>query len=144
MSDAIAGVLVVVTGSRDWPDRDRVFRVLDAAAKKHEEIAPYAPLRVMEGGCAKGADLHAREWIARRYRAGLDHREPMPAPFKREGRSAGPRRNRYMALVAEARRFCGWKVWCVSFGLSMSTGGTSQCVAMLRAKDLAVREVELE
>lgn len=47
---------VLVCGSRDYPDRDEVFRVLDA---HHARIGP--DMMIISGGAA-GADSYAIEW----------------------------------------------------------------------------------
>lgn len=78
---------VLVCGSRDYPDRDRVFHVLDAYLGR---IGP--SLLIISGG-ATGADEFARQWAVDRK---VDH-HIMYAKWNLEGRGAGPIRNRRMA-----------------------------------------------
>lgn len=78
---------VLVCGSRDYPDREEVFRVLDAY---HARIGP--GMQVISGG-ATGADEWARQWAVSRR---VDHRI-MYARWDLEGKAAGPLRNRRMA-----------------------------------------------
>lgn len=78
---------VLVCGSRDYPDQEEVFRVLDAY---YARIGPN--MRVISGG-ATGADDFARLWAVDRR---VDHLI-LYARWDIEGRSAGPIRNRRMA-----------------------------------------------
>lgn len=78
---------VLVCGSRDYPDKDEVFRVLDAY---HARIGP--DMLVISGG-ATGADEWARQWAVSRR---VDH-HIMYARWDLEGKAAGPIRNRRMA-----------------------------------------------
>lgn len=72
---------VLVTGSRNWTDRDLVFKTLD-------EINPDCIVH----GAARGADSYADEWgvsrnvIVRAY----------PAEWRSYGRAAGSMRNQLM------------------------------------------------
>lgn len=84
---------VLVTGGRDYTDRDRVTRVLDLV---HERIGV---LVVIHGG-ATGADTLASEWAIDR---GVPT-EPYAVTkeeWRTQGISAGPRRNARM-LAASA------------------------------------------
>lgn len=78
---------VLVCGSRDYPNRDKIFKVLDAYRAR---IGPR--MRVISGG-ATGADEFAREWAVSRK---VDHLI-LYARWDTEGRAAGPIRNRRMA-----------------------------------------------
>lgn len=84
---------VLVTGSRDWRDEQRVRREL--ARAWHESARPIV---VVHGACDTGADQHAALWV-RDCRAALlggVTDEPHPAAWKQGGRGAGPARNRQM------------------------------------------------
>jgi hypothetical protein len=75
--------VVIVTGSRNWTDRDSLWAALDAAK----------PTLLVHGG-ARGADYEAWEWaITRKVR-----HEVHCADWDRWGKSAGMRRNREMAI----------------------------------------------
>lgn len=78
---------VLVCGNRDYPDRDEVFRVLDA---NHARIGP--DMMIISGG-ATGADEWARQWAVERR---VDHLIKY-AKWDVEGKAAGPFRNRRMA-----------------------------------------------
>lgn len=78
---------VLVCGSRDYPDRDKVFQVLDSY---RGEIGPR--MMIVSGG-ATGADEYARQWATSRK---VDHMI-LYARWETEGKAAGPIRNRRMA-----------------------------------------------
>lgn len=78
---------VIVCGSRSYPDRTKVFHVLDAY---HARIGP--DMYIVAGG-ADGADEFAREWAVSRR---VDH-EIRYAKWEVEGKPAGILRNRRMA-----------------------------------------------
>lgn len=78
--------LFIVTGGRDYPDRDAVFRALDALHRKHPGIT------VLHGACPTGADSHAHAWAIERERPVI----AVPAEWRRYGDAAGPRRNSIM------------------------------------------------
>jgi hypothetical protein len=78
-------VRLVVTGGRDYDDRDPLESVLDGI---HERLT----VDVLIEGEARGADTLAREWAESR---GITV-EPYPAKWQEYGRKAGPIRNRQM------------------------------------------------
>jgi hypothetical protein len=79
---------ILVCGGRDFPDRDLVFRTLDAVARKHGTET----LAIIHGACLTGADKFAEEWAKEREVAYIG----FPARWKTEGRAAGPLRNKRM------------------------------------------------
>ena len=81
----LAPVRVLVCGGRNFKDRAAVFAKLDEVA------ADLGPLFVIEGG-AQGVDRWAREWRADRLHPGKTY----PAAWDRDGKAAGPIRNRRM------------------------------------------------
>lgn len=76
---------VLVCGSRNWDRPWLVYAVLDGLEMNH------GPLCIIEGE-ARGADLMGRAWAEDRSRPF----EPFPADWERNGRAAGPIRNRKM------------------------------------------------
>jgi len=87
-------VTVLVTGSRDWAEPKRIIRDLTMLYE-----AADGDMVVMEGG-ARGADRIAREWAM-----GMDEVTSItiPANWDRDGRAAGPIRNKLMLeLVLKA------------------------------------------
>ena len=78
---------VLVCGSRDYPDRDRVFQTLDQYRAKLG-----TRMMVISGGATK-ADEYARQWATSRK---VDHMI-LYARWDTEGKAAGPIRNRRMA-----------------------------------------------
>lgn len=123
------GLVVVVTGSRDWTDRNRVYAVLDAVE----------PDLVFEGG-AKGADRLARDWCDNR---GVQCVE-VPALWGAEGKSAGSRRNK--AMLHLARQIASVNhddLIVVAFPLPQSKG-TTMMVSHARQKGVEVHVVDLD
>lgn len=85
--------LLLVTGGRDYTNRDRVFATLDAVAAKHPNIT------IIHGACwqeertkLSGADRWAQEWAQERERPYIG----VPAEWLKLGKPAGPRRNGLM------------------------------------------------
>lgn len=73
---------VLVTGSRDWPDRDVVYSALDRALDECGTV-----LTVVHGACPTGADKYADDWVVQRFAEGYFVRpERYPADWK------GPRK----------------------------------------------------
>ena len=108
---------VLVTGSRDWPDRDIVFRRLDAL---HAICPDGHTFVVVHGDCPTGADRHARQWcevmLSNEVGGSPVVEERHPAQWQRLGKSAGFKRNAEMvALGAD---------WCLAFILDGSRGAT--------------------
>lgn len=76
---------VLITGGRDFADRDLLVRTLD---RLHETLK----FTLLIHGDAKGADRLAGEWAVERHVQVL----ACPANWKKYGRGAGPMRNRQM------------------------------------------------
>lgn len=81
---------VLVTGGRDYPDREAVSARL--ATCRQEAARNGLKLIVIHGDCPTGADHWAAHWCRRE---GIDERR-YPAQWDLHGRSAGPRRNQRM------------------------------------------------
>lgn len=77
---------LIVCGGRDFIDRERAFRALDAAHAKR-------PIGVVIHGGARGGDTLAGAWAEAR---GIPV-EVYPADWKGLGPAAGPKRNQQMA-----------------------------------------------
>jgi len=90
---------VMVTGSRDWQDKDVVFGALDREWDKDYDLV------IVHGACPTGADAMADEWATINGRPV----ERYPADWATHGRAAGPKRNQAMidtkpdALLAFSR-----------------------------------------
>lgn len=99
-------ILAVITGSRSWSDRTPIVGRL-------EQIGPELAC-VIEGG-AKGADRIAGQWAAAARKRGVGWVR-FPADWKKNGRAAGPLRNREMLDWAEqARDRVGWEPFVLAF-----------------------------
>lgn len=76
---------LLVTGSRDFDDRDLMWSVLDRLHAEHH-------FTLLIHGDARGADRLAGQWAGERGIKVL----ACPADRKRHGRAARPKRNRQM------------------------------------------------
>ena len=79
---------ILVTGGRDYADRERLTRTLD-------DLARTQAIAVIIHGNAPGADSLAAEWAAARSIARAAY-PVLPAEWALLGKAAGPRRNAKM------------------------------------------------
>lgn len=117
---------ILVTGSRNWADRDVVFETLmDVLAERGHP----ADMVLVHGACPTGADKMADEiWCGfLGYRV-----ERHPAEWSQFGRAAGPRRNQEMVDAGADL--------CVAF-LMPGSRGTADCVKRAEAAGIPVRKV---
>jgi hypothetical protein len=117
--------VIIVTGGRDYQDRDRVFAALDKAhTHKPITLLVHGACVDQKSGELRGADRWADEWARDR---GVPV-EPHPADWTTWRKAAGPMRNKQMAeagahgciafpggagtanMVRQAER-CGIPVW---------------------------------
>lgn len=113
---------LVVTGGRDYGDRDAVFRQLSACRASAARTG--MTLVVIHGDCPTGADHWASLWC---QRTGVTERR-YRADWNRYGRSAGPRRNEEMLAREQP-----------DMVLAFPGGrGTADCVRRARARGLLV------
>lgn len=123
------GLVVVVTGSRDWADRNRVYSVLDAVE----------PDLLVEGG-AKGADKLSRDWCDLRGVTCVE----VPALWGALGKKAGSVRNK--AMLDIARRLAHVNkddLLVIAFPLPQSKG-TPMMISLARQKGTEVHVVDLD
>ena len=130
---------VLVTGSRAWPSRDRVWAALDAELARSS-----VPLLIVHGACTQGADLFAAEWVH------ANRKRPWPGvsqechPVKWAHRASGLDRNAEMvklgadlclAFIAPCRlRPC-------RDSAPHGSHGTVNCAALARKAGIPVKEV---
>lgn len=115
---------IIVTGSRDWFNQDWIVRALDSAVRGVEG----RPWVIIQGG-AKGADAIAAEYATKcRWPV-----ETFEADWKREGKSAGPKRNRRM-LEAGANLVLAFPI-----GLRPTSPGTWDCIEAAVERCIPVR-----
>lgn len=89
---------VLVTGSRDWPDQERLWQQLDLL---YENRPIHSTVFIIVHGGAKGADRMAMAWVRGKRRDGcLDiFHEMHQAQWKQQGqfvKAAGHQRNQRM------------------------------------------------
>jgi hypothetical protein len=115
--------VVVITGSRDWQDREPIERVLEGA-------------QMVVHGWASGADSIAHEIATAR---GIERR-PFRVPagrWRAIGDRAGPERNERMARYAAQLIAEGHDVRCYAFPLP-SSRGTWDCASRMRKHGVLV------
>lgn len=103
----------LVCGGRDYRDRARVWKIMDAAVERLGLTAIVQGGQVstdLETGEKHGADWLAKEWAAER----LLQCETFYADWERLGRSAGPARNQKMLDQAKPD-------FCIAFPGSRGT-----------------------
>lgn len=94
---------IIVTGSREYEDRDHLFACLDlhlAVCVDKNDV-----LTIVHGG-ARGADSLAHEWVWSKratYYATVHAPEVHPADWGTFGKKAGPMRNIKMAALGADR-----------------------------------------
>lgn len=119
---------LLVTGSRHWADRDKVFEVLDEVYDRK------GPLVVVHGACPSGADHYAKRWVRSRRRVlqwQVDE-DPHPANWRQYGDGAGPIRNQEMVDTGADL--------CLAF-LTAESKGTYDCIARARRAGIPVEVV---
>jgi YspA, cpYpsA-related SLOG family len=95
--DRGAAVRIIVCGSREWRDYERVREVLDAL------LAQRGPFTLVHGACPTGGDSIARAWGV-----GVVPLEAHPADWKGLGNGAGPARNEGMAAAGADLLLAFW------------------------------------
>ena len=113
---------VLVTGSHEWEDVGKISDELITI----EAIVPIDPscLRLVHGGC-RGADFWAARIAANRGWTVVVYN----ARWKKEGRAAGPLRNKRMLNENVERLIC-----VLSFGDLSVCQGTKQCTDLAKAQ----------
>lgn len=88
---------ILVTGSRDWEDWERIVRAI-CVARNAVQLPIARPTVIVHGACPTGADEIAGRWA--RCNTHLDMTEERhPAEWDRYGKSAGFRRNAVMVAA---------------------------------------------
>lgn len=124
MSEERRGLVVAVTGGRNFDKRARLHRALDRLSDSAE-----GPIAAIVQGGAPGADFDARTWAT--YAPGVQC-VTFEAAWGREGPAAGPIRNRRMLELLRPDVL-----------LACPGGrGTANCVET--AESLGIRVVRLE
>ena len=117
---------ILMTGSRDWTDRDAVVRALSDATKNLT-----LPITLVHGA-ARGADsLAAAQWLKWHQQWPAEYAAPEghPAAWREHGKRAGHLRNAHMvSLGADI---------LVTFALPTSVG-TFDCADKARAAGIPV------
>jgi hypothetical protein len=122
-------VRVLVTGSRDWTDRDGVRAALNVVLSEkplHEKLV------VVHGACPTGADRWADEWARTHAECHDVTAERHPAPWRTAGKQAGHWRNQHMVNL-------GADLCLAFFQPGAANKGTADCVRKALAADIPIR-----
>ena len=118
---------VIVTGSRDLKDWQKVWEELDALVPEHDS------LMIRHGGCPSGADRFTSMWIATWFKPTNLIESIHDACWDDFGKAAGPIRNREMAQAGADL--------CLAFPLGESRG-TWNCVNECKKAGIPVKVIE--
>lgn len=111
---------ILITGSRDWWDRDKIRQVLRDVDDKYAHLQPLVPLTLVSGACPRGADRMCEE-IAQSLGWKIERH---PADWKRFRGGGGPRRNQKMVDLG----------FSLAFAFRMpDSHGTQDCIDRIRA-----------
>lgn len=131
---------VIVTGSRDWADRNAVYAALDAVLAEHPRLI------VVQGLCPYGADAQAVSWVMDRWtfaEADVTH-EDHPADWATYGKRAGPVRNEEMVRLG-ADVVLAFVMPCSKPSHNRwkphDSHGTADCVARAEAAGIPVERI---
>ena len=119
---------ILVTGSRDWEDENRIAGALLLVASR---VAATRSITIVHGDCLTGADAIA-------HRVALHYEwcpEPHPADWPQHGKAAGPIRNAEMVAL-------GADVCLAFFREGAANKGTSNCVALAEKAGILVLRIE--
>lgn len=122
-------MILVVTGGRDYTDRNAIFWALDVLHAHH-------PVTFMSLGDARGADAVALEWAKRNGIHGVVHR----ARWDMLGKSAGHERNGRMLATALARAAEAGEP--VKLLACPGGHGTRDCVRQALAREILVVDMD--
>lgn len=111
---------VLVCGGRDYADRARVWRELDAIDRE-------TPITCIIEGGARGADRYAFHWAVEKQRA----RQTFAADWQKYRRAAGPIRNQRMLDEAKPDLVVAFP----------GGDGTADMVGRARKAGVAMREI---
>lgn len=115
---------IVITGSRDHRDSAQVEGVLAELSYQHG----LSNLLVGVGDCPTGVDKYVLRWC---NRTGAEH-IVFRADWRREGRGAGPNRNRRMVDTVRPDRVLAF------FWPGSANRGTSHCAFYAESKGIEV------
>ncbi len=90
-----AAYRVLITGSRDWDDKQAVWSALAEAVRT---VPPDREIAIVHGACPTGADEIAHQWALGYGATPEPHRATWVVNGRRD-RGAGPRRNRHMVSL---------------------------------------------
>jgi hypothetical protein len=115
-------IRILVTGSREWTDREAIWEELGALA---------GPIVIVHGDNPRGADRIAKEFAIAHAQFQVTH-EAYPADWNTHGKAGGPIRNQRMVdLGADL---------CLAFPTARSVG-TWDCIKRANRAGIPVRIV---
>ncbi len=115
--------IILVTGSRDWKHAGLILHPLVNSK----------PDLIIHGACPTGVDAITERWA----RSCKIFTIPMPAQWKKHGKSAGPKRNGNMVAALHNFRACGHYCEVLAFPMGTSPG-TRDCMGKAAARNFKV------
>lgn len=94
---------IIIAGGRDFRDAQMLSEQVEAWIKSFTPRPAFSSIQIVSGKCSEGADKIGEDWAAK-YNIPVAE---FPADWATFGASAGPRRNRDMALYA-THCICFW------------------------------------
>lgn len=132
---------VIVTGKRDWTDRQRVYDALN------EVYRTYGPFVLVHGACSTGADAMAHDWYLLASRLVPVEEDPFKAAWAARGSAAGPERNERM-VKAGAHLLLAFTGPCTRPHCDKpqphDSHGTAGCVELARDAGIEIKEYRHE
>jgi SLOG family YspA-like protein len=116
---------VLITGERDWTNKQQVFRAIENALKFYNAD----DVVIVHGDCPTGADKFAREYCELNR---IKH-EAHPADWIGHGTRAGPLRNAKMVQLGA--------VICLAFWSGLKTNGSGTFDCLTKAIKAGIRVV---
>jgi len=123
---------IIFTGSRDWLDKEKVEKVLEAWSKTSSEL-------IVIHGDARGLDALAEISAKEQGITTI----PMPAQWKEYGKKAGTTRNKDMLELLLCLKRCGYNIFVEAFPLEHSIG-TKHMIGIAKEANVPLREHKVE
>lgn len=132
---------VIVTGSRDWTDRDAIYEALNGLYRE------YGPFVLVHGACSTGADAMAHDWYVLASRLVPITEERFKASWETRGRAAGPERNERM-VKAGGQLLLAFLGPCTREHCTEpkphDSHGTAGCADLAREAGIEIKEIRHE
>lgn len=125
-------IRILVTGSREWADRETLERELLKAFNHYSRGEHHVVF--VHGDCRTGADRMCREWVEKQQAAGNKLISHEAHPYRSElGKRGGPIRNGEMVALGP------YELCCAFWDGQRERSGTLDCFAQAVAAGITTR-----